>query len=99
MTSSTRSDSFDSAIRLNRRTAVCGPACTVVWEGEGREAPPYPDRGRPRAGSADHFASITPQRGHSSPGSAKPHLGHSLVGSAGVPQLGGLLDVEVLRRL
>ena len=25
------------------RTAVCGPACTVVWEGRGREASPYPD--------------------------------------------------------
>src|ERR1017187_8976189 len=24
-------------------TAVCGPACTVVWEGRGREASPYPD--------------------------------------------------------
>ena len=26
------------------RTAVCGSACTVVWEGRSREAPPYPDR-------------------------------------------------------
>jgi hypothetical protein len=26
------------------RTAVCGPARTVVWEGRSREAPPYPDR-------------------------------------------------------
>src|ERR1700751_5257580 len=25
------------------RTTVCGPACTVVWEGWSREAPPYPD--------------------------------------------------------
>ena len=24
-------------------TAVCGPACTVVWEGRSREASPYPD--------------------------------------------------------
>src|SRR3954447_3030658 len=23
------------------RTAVCGPACTVVWEGRSRETPPY----------------------------------------------------------
>jgi hypothetical protein len=30
-----------------RRTAVCGPACTVVWEGRSREAPPYPDH-KPR---------------------------------------------------
>ena len=29
--------------RLTRRTAVCGPACTVVWEGRSREASPYPD--------------------------------------------------------
>ncbi|MHA6878378.1 hypothetical protein, partial [Ralstonia pseudosolanacearum] len=26
-------------------TARCGPACRVVWEGSGREARPYPDRG------------------------------------------------------
>src|SRR5713101_5676957 len=37
----------DSAIdcqtyRLTRRTAGCGPACPVVWEGRSREAPPYP---------------------------------------------------------
>jgi Reverse transcriptase (RNA-dependent DNA polymerase) len=31
------------ACRLIRRTAVCGPACTVVWEGRSREALPYPD--------------------------------------------------------
>jgi len=24
-------------------TAVCGPACTVVWEGRSRKASPYPD--------------------------------------------------------
>jgi len=29
--------------RSTSRTAVCGPACTVVWEGWGRKAPPYPD--------------------------------------------------------
>jgi hypothetical protein len=28
---------------LIRRTAVCGPACTVVWEGRSCEAPTYPD--------------------------------------------------------
>jgi len=33
-------------------TAVCGPACTVVWEGEGREAPPYPDPGLRTEGSS-----------------------------------------------
>ncbi len=29
--------------RLTRRTAVYGPVRTVVWEGRGREASPYPD--------------------------------------------------------
>jgi hypothetical protein len=28
------------------RTARCGPACRVVWEGRGRKVPPYPDSGR-----------------------------------------------------
>jgi hypothetical protein len=28
---------------LTRRTAGCGPACPVVWEGRGREASPYPN--------------------------------------------------------
>ena len=28
------------------RTAVYGPVCTVVWEGPGRKARPYPDQGR-----------------------------------------------------
>ena len=31
------------ADRLTRRTAGCGPACPVVWEGRSREASPYPD--------------------------------------------------------
>ena len=26
-----------------RRTAVCEPACTVVWEGKTGDCPPYPD--------------------------------------------------------
>lgn len=26
---------------LNYRTAVCGPACTVVWQGGAREGSPY----------------------------------------------------------
>jgi len=34
--------------RSTSRTAVCGPACTVVWEGWGRKAPPYPDAGTKR---------------------------------------------------
>ncbi len=35
---------------LTDRTAVYGPVCTVVWEGSGRKARPYPDHegdGRP----------------------------------------------------
>src|ERR1039458_2660916 len=45
----------DSAIvrethRLTRRTAGCGPACPVVWEGRSCEASPYPD---PTAGVCD----------------------------------------------
>jgi hypothetical protein len=32
-------------LSLIRRTAVCGPACTVVWEGS-PERHPYPDFGR-----------------------------------------------------
>src|SRR6266700_3094497 len=31
------------ACRLTRRTAGCGPACPVVWEGWSCEASPYPD--------------------------------------------------------
>ena len=35
-----------AVVRAIRRTAVYGPVRTVVWEGRGREAPPYPDRWR-----------------------------------------------------
>jgi len=28
---------------ITDRTAVYGPVCTVVWEGSGRKARPYPD--------------------------------------------------------
>ena len=35
--------------RIIRRTAVYGPVRTVVWEGRGREAPPYPDSEARRA--------------------------------------------------
>src|SRR5664279_5294023 len=31
------------------RTAVCGPACTVVWEGRRGDSPPYPDSCRATA--------------------------------------------------
>ena len=30
-------------VGVTYRTAVCGPACTVVWEGRSREASAYPD--------------------------------------------------------
>src|SRR5271167_1934517 len=35
-----------------RRTAVCGPACTVVWEGRTGDCPPYPDWSRLASGSS-----------------------------------------------
>src|SRR6202050_4194923 len=46
----------DSAIdrktdRLTRRTAGCGPACPVVWEGRSREASPYPNQNASRVSS------------------------------------------------
>ena len=31
-------------VSATSRTAVYGPVRTVVWEGKGREAPPYPDQ-------------------------------------------------------
>ena len=34
---------FLMATRSTRRTAVCGPACTVVWEGRAGNRSPYPD--------------------------------------------------------
>ena len=45
MPTSTRSDFRDWTLgeRSSSRTAVYGPVRTVVWEGRGREAPPYPD--------------------------------------------------------
>ena len=45
MSTSTRSDFRDWTLgeRSSSRTAVYGPVRTVVWEGRGREAPPYPN--------------------------------------------------------
>src|SRR5271157_6295854 len=37
------------AYRLTRRTAGCGPACPVVWEGRSCEASLYPDLVGPAA--------------------------------------------------
>ena len=50
MPTSTRSDFRDWTLGecLSSRTAVYGPVRTVVWEGRGREAPPYPDPPGPR---------------------------------------------------
>ena len=45
---------------ITDRTAVYGPVCTVVWEGSGREARPYPDpvssppKGAPPPDWTDH---------------------------------------------
>ena len=36
---------------LTRRTAGCGPACPVVWEGRSCEASPYPDQNASRVSS------------------------------------------------
>ena len=42
------------------RTAGCGPACPVVWEGIGRETPgrPYPDCYRPLRKPFPHSVSV-----------------------------------------
>src|ERR1035438_9449745 len=42
------------AYRLTRRTAGCGPACPVVWEGRSCEAHPYPNSGSLVAIANDH---------------------------------------------
>ena len=34
------------ALSFIRRTAVCGPACTVVWQGRKGDLLPYADWGR-----------------------------------------------------
>src|SRR5207253_10336237 len=31
------------SVGLTYRTAVCGPACTVVWQGRRGDSPPYAD--------------------------------------------------------
>src|SRR3712207_7193277 len=43
---------------LSRRTAVYGPVCTVVWEGWGREAPPYPDCLAAQSRSEEHTSEL-----------------------------------------
>jgi hypothetical protein len=58
---------------LTRRTAVCGPACTVVWEGRTSDRPPYPNhlsrpahspcaRSHPEARNPDGELSLRPRR-------------------------------------
>ena len=39
----TRNSAINAQTRLTNRIAVYGPVRTVVWEGRGREASPYPD--------------------------------------------------------
>src|SRR4029077_4669952 len=34
---------WSCGLSLIRRTAVCGPACTVVWQGRRGDSPPYAD--------------------------------------------------------
>src|SRR5882762_3253913 len=34
---------WSCGLSLIRRTAVCGPACTVVWQGRKGDLPPYAD--------------------------------------------------------
>src|SRR6185437_6674919 len=72
MLTSTRSE-FLACLRDSStlRTAVCGPACTVVWQGRRGDSPPYADFGNPRPSAlirgslgfpdyGDHSASSVP---------------------------------------
>ena len=60
----------NNSCRSIQRTAGYGPVCPVVWEGRGREAPPYPD-------CADAAPLTTPELprqsagGHLTPGTKK----------------------------
>src|SRR6266851_531882 len=38
-----RASTHGRAVGLIRRTAVCGPACTVVWQGRRGDPSPYAD--------------------------------------------------------
>ena len=46
-----------------RRTAVCGPACTVVREGRTGDCPPYPDRTKRQLWAYSGFAIETHDSG------------------------------------
>src|SRR5664280_2158105 len=48
------------AYRLTRRTAGCGPACPVVWEGRSCEAHPYPNLTKAIAGGISTVAHVLP---------------------------------------
>ena len=39
----TNAQPTNSSVRLTYRTAVCGPACTVAWQGRTGARPPYAD--------------------------------------------------------
>ena len=62
MPTSPRSDFRDwtPGERSSSRTAVYGPVRTVVWEGRGREAPPYPDCRARTPGSGLKFTTSEP---------------------------------------
>jgi hypothetical protein len=56
---------------LIRRTAVCGPACTVVWQGRRGDLPPYADcLEMPRTGAHDLLRALVRQRQVGSHGGA-----------------------------
>ncbi len=39
-----RPQTEDTGLTSTSRTAGCGPACPVVWEGRAGDCSPYPDR-------------------------------------------------------
>src|SRR5690606_7745762 len=74
-----------TALTSTFRTAGCGPACPVVWEGSsGITAAPYPDSQgylRTRAGGADQAAGAA--RRHRSSSRSSPIRSHQL-GNSGL---------------
>jgi len=59
---------------VNFRTAVCGPACTVVWEGYDRDYRSSPIPITPSMGT-DLEVKVLPQRGHSKGREPQPREG------------------------
>src|SRR5229473_1983056 len=56
--------------RLTRRTAGCGPACPVVWEGRSCEASPYPDPAAFQTAARVHDPNCTQENALGGPRSA-----------------------------